>query len=190
MTAYHEAGHALLAWLLSEVDHVHKVTIIPRGRALGVTQLLPNEDRYNIGESRLHSQLAFMLGGRAAEKMVFNEYSAGAEDDLKRATQIARRMVSRWGMSQVIGPVAFRNGEEHPFLGKEMHEQREYSDETARIIDSEVQMFLLQADRRAVEVLTQHRDKLDSLTKALVDKESLDQDEIAQIIGVPVRRVE
>jgi cell division protease FtsH len=190
MTAYHEAGHALLAWLLSEVDHVHKVTIIPRGRALGVTQLLPNEDRYNIGESRLHSQLAFMLGGRAAEKMVFNEYSAGAEDDLKRATQIARRMVSRWGMSQVIGPVTFRNGEEHPFLGKEMHEQREYSDETARIIDSEVQMFLLQADRRAVEVLTQHRDKLDSLTKALVDKESLDQDEIAQIIGVPVRRVE
>ena len=183
MTAYHEAGHALLAWLLSEVDHVHKVTIIPRGRALGVTQLLPNEDRYNIGESRLHSQLAFMLGGRAAEKMVFNEYSAGAEDDLKRATQIARRMVSRWGMSQVIGPVAFRNGEEHPFLGKEMHEQREYSDETARIIDSEVQMFLLQADRRAVEVLTQHRDKLDSLTKALVDKESLDQDEIAQIIA-------
>ncbi|MEI8021310.1 MAG: ATP-dependent zinc metalloprotease FtsH, partial [Schlesneria sp.] len=120
MTAYHEVGHALLAWLLPEVDPVHKITVIPRGRALGVTQLMPDEDRYNVGEKRLHSQLAFMLGGRAAEKLVFNEYSAGAEDDLKRATQIARRMVTRWGMSDAIGPVAFRDGEEHPFLGKEM----------------------------------------------------------------------
>ena len=190
MTAYHEAGHALLAWLLSDVDHVHKVTIIPRGRALGLTWLVPDEDRYNIGESRLHSQLAFMLGGRAAEKIVFDEYSAGAENDLKRATQTARRMVTQWGMSPAIGPVGFRGGEEHPFLGKELHEQRDYSEETARVIDSEVQRFLMQADRRAIEVLTQHRDKLDALTKALVEKESLDQDEIAAIIGVAVRRGE
>lgn len=189
MTAYHEAGHALLAWLLSEVDSVHKVTVIPRGRALGVTQLMPDEDRYNIGERRLHSQLAFMLGGRAAEKMVFNEYSAGAEDDLKRATQIARRMVTRWGMSNAIGPVAFRDGEEHPFLGKEMAtDQREYSDDTARVIDSEVHRFLSQADRRAIEVLTEHRGKLDALTKALVEKESLDIDEISAIIGPPASR--
>ncbi len=188
MTAYHEAGHALLAWLLSDVDQVHKVTIIPRGRALGLTWLVPDEDRYNIGESRLHSQLAFMLGGRAAEKIVFDEYSAGAENDLKRATQTARRMVTRWGMSPAIGPVGFRDGEEHPFLGKEMHEQRDYSEETARVIDSEVQRFLVQADRRAIEVLTEHRDKLDALTKALIEKESLEQDEIAQIIGVAVRR--
>ena len=190
MTAYHESGHALLAWLLSDVDHVHKVTIIPRGRALGVTQLLPDEDRYNIGEARLHSQLAFMLGGRAAEKLVFDEYSAGAEDDLKRATQTARRMVTRWGMSTVIGPVAFRDSEEHPFLGKEMHESRDYSEETARIIDQEVQRFLTLADQRAVQVLTENRDKLDSMTKALVEKESLDQDEIAAIIGIPVKRGE
>ncbi|MBC8115119.1 MAG: ATP-dependent zinc metalloprotease FtsH [Candidatus Saccharimonas sp.] len=190
MTAYHEAGHALLAWLLSDVDHVHKVTIIPRGRALGLTWLVPDEDRYNIGEARLHSQLAFMLGGRAAEKIVFDEYSAGAENDLKRATQTARRMVTQWGMSPAIGPVGFRGGEEHPFLGKEMHEQRDYSEETARVIDSEVQRFLVQADRRAIEVLTQHRDKLDALTKALVEKESLEQDEIAAIIGVAVRRGE
>ena len=190
MTAYHEAGHALLAWLLSDVDHVHKVTIIPRGRALGLTWLVPDEDRYNIGESRLHSQLAFMLGGRATEKLVFDEFSAGAENDLKRATQTARRMVTQWGMSPAIGPVGFRGGEEHPFLGKEMHEQRDYSEETARVIDSEVQRFLVQADRRAIEVLTEHRDKLDALTKALVEKESLDQDEIAAIIGVAVRRGE
>ena len=189
MTAYHEAGHALLAWLLAEVDSVHKVTVIPRGRALGVTQLMPDEDRYNIGEKRLHSQLAFMLGGRAAEKLVFNEYSAGAEDDLKRATQIARRMVTRWGMSAAIGPVAFRDGEEHPFLGKEIgSDQREYSDDTARVIDSEVQRFLIQADQRAVQVLTENRGKLDSLTAALVEKESLDLDEITAIIGPPAGR--
>jgi cell division protease FtsH len=189
MTAYHEAGHALLAWLLSEVDSVHKVTVIPRGRALGVTQLMPDEDRYNIGEKRLHSQLAFMLGGRAAEKLIFNEYSAGAEDDLKRATQIARRMVTRWGMSTAIGPVAFRDGEEHPFLGKEIvSDQREYSEDTARVIDSEVHRFLVQADQRAVQTLTEHREKLDALTTALVEKESLDIDEITAIIGPPAGR--
>lgn len=191
MTAYHEAGHALLAWLLPEVDPVHKVTVIPRGRALGVTQLMPDEDRYNIGEKRLHSQLAFMLGGRAAEKLVFNEYSAGAEDDLKRATQIARRMVTRWGMSEAIGPVAFRDGEEHPFLGKEMAaEHREYSDDTARVIDSEVQQFLIQANNRAVQMLNEHRQKLDDLTKSLVEKESLDMEEITSIIGPPANRSE
>ena len=189
MTAYHEVGHALLAWLLPEVDPVHKITVIPRGRALGVTQLMPDEDRYNVGEKRLHSQLAFMLGGRAAEKLVFNEYSAGAEDDLKRATQIARRMVTRWGMSDAIGPVAFRDGEEHPFLGKEMAtDQREYSDDTAREIDAEVQRFLIQANDRAVQVLTEHREKLDSLTASLVEKESLDLAEITAIIGPPVSR--
>lgn len=189
MTAYHEAGHALLAWLLSEVDSLHKVTVIPRGRALGVTQLMPDEDRYNIGEKRLHSQLAFMLGGRAAEKLIFNEYSAGAEDDLKRATQIARRMVTRWGMSSAIGPVAFRDGEEHPFLGKEIaSDQREYSDDTARVIDGEVQRFLIEADQRAVQVLTEHRDKLDALTSALVERESLDIDEISAVIGPPASR--
>jgi cell division protease FtsH len=190
MTAYHECGHALLAWLLSDVDHVHKVTIIPRGRALGVTQLLPDEDRYNVGEARLHSQLSFMLGGRAAEKLIFDEYSAGAEDDLKRATQMARRMITRWGMSTVIGPVAFRDTDEHPFLGKEMHEQRDYSEETARIIDLEVQKFLQLADKRAVQVLIDNRDKLDAMTKALVEKESLDQNEIAEIIGVATVRGE
>jgi cell division protease FtsH len=189
MTAFHEAGHALLAWLLPEVDPVHKVTVIPRGRALGVTQLMPDEDRYNIGEKRLHSQLAFMLGGRAAEKLVFNEFSAGAEDDLKRATQIARRMVTRWGMSEAIGPVAFRDSEEHPFLGKEMaSDQREYSDDTARVIDAEVQRFLIQANDRAMQILTEHRDKLDALTKSLVEKESLDLDEISSIIGPPAVR--
>jgi cell division protease FtsH len=121
--------------------------------------------------------------------MVFNEYSAGAQDDLQRATQIARRMVTRWGMSAAIGPVAFRDGEEHPFLGKEIvTDQREYSDDTARVIDSEVQKFLVEADQKATQVLTDNRGKLDALTAALVERESLDIDEISAIIGPPAKR--
>lgn len=183
MTAYHEAGHALLAWLLPDADLVHKVTIIPRGRALGVTQLLPDEDRYNIGEKRLHTRLKFIMGGRAAEKLVFDEYSAGAEDDLKKATQLARRMVGYWGMSEVIGPVAFRHSEEHPFLGKEMSEQRDFSDETARLIDQEVQRFLISAADEAREILSKHRDKLDCLARGLLEKESLGSQDITELIG-------
>lgn len=183
MTAYHEAGHALLAWMLPEVDPVHKVTIIPRGRALGVTQLVPDEESYNIGEKRLHSQLAFIMGGRAAEKLVFDEFSAGAEDDLRKATQTARRMIGHWGMSDKIGPVSFRQGEEHPFLGKEMDHTREYSDDTAHLIDIEVQRFLTQAAERATQMLVQERAKLDDLTKALLEKESLEQEEIKEIFG-------
>ena len=171
MTAYHEAGHALLAWLVPGGDRVHKVTIIPRGRALGVTQLLPEEDRMNIGERELHARLCFMLGGRAAEKLVFDEYSAGAEDDLKRATQIGRRMVTHWGMSERLGPVAYRTSEEHPFLGKEFHEQREFSDHTAQVIDEEVARIMHSAADRATRLLEEHRDKLDNLARALTERE-------------------
>ena len=143
-------------------DRVHKVTIIPRGRALGVTQLLPEEDRLNIGESELHARLVFMLGGRAAEKLVFDEYSAGAEDDLKQATQLARRMVTHWGMSERLGPVAYRTSEEHPFLGKEIIEQREFSEHTAQVIDEEVCGDSAHGGARATELLDQYRDKLDA----------------------------
>lgn len=183
MTAYHEAGHALIAWLLPEVDPVHKVTIVPRGRALGVTQLLPEEERFHMGESRLRSQLAMMLGGRAAEKLVFDEFSAGAEDDLKRASQIARRMVSAWGMSEKIGPVAFRDGEEHPFLGKEMHEARKYSDQTAFIIDEEMQKILVAAQQEATQVLQDNRSQLDQIADALLEREIISRDELVTLIG-------
>ncbi|MES1213403.1 MAG: ATP-dependent zinc metalloprotease FtsH [Singulisphaera sp.] len=183
MTAYHETGHALLAWIVPGADRLHKVTIIPRGRALGVTQLLPEEDRLNISESELHARLVFMLGGRAAEKLVFNEYSAGAEDDLKRATQLARRMVTHWGMSERLGPVAYRTSEEHPFLGKEFHEQREFSEHTAQVIDEEVSRILHAAGDRARELLEAHRDKLDALARQLCDREILDEREIEAIIG-------
>jgi cell division protease FtsH len=183
ITAYHEAGHALLAWLLPEVDLIHKVTIIPRGRSLGVTQLMPDEERFNAGEKRLHAQLAFILGGRAAERLLFDEYSAGAEDDLRKASQLARWMVAHWGMSEVIGPVAFRQGEEHPFLGKEIHEQRKFSEETAHVIDQEVQRFLTTAQERAGNLLSEHRDDLDRLARALLERESLGQAELKAILG-------
>jgi len=183
MTAYHEAGHALIAWLLPEVDPVHKVTIVPRGRALGVTQLLPEEERFHMGESRLRSQLAMMLGGRAAEKLVFDEFSAGAEDDLKRASQIARRMVSAWGMSEKIGPVAFRDSEEHPFLGKEMHEARKFSDQTAYVIDEEMRTILLAAQTNATEILQGNREDLDRIASALLEREIVSGDELIALIG-------
>ena len=188
MTAYHESGHALLAWLVPGADRVHKVTIIPRGRALGVTQLLPEEDRMNIGEAELHARLVFMMGGRGAEKLVFDEYSAGAEDDLKRATQLARRMVTHWGMSDRVGPVAYRTSEEHPFLGKEIIEQREFSEHMAQLIDEEVSRILHESADRARVLLDKNRDKLDQLANALAEREVLDNREIEELIGASPTR--
>ena len=175
MTAYHESGHALLAWLVPGIDHLHKVSIIPRGRSLGATQLLPDEDRLNIGEGDLHTRLLFLLGGRAAEKLVFDEFSAGAEDDLNKATQIAHRMVTHWGMSERLGPVAFRDTEEHPFLGREIASPRQFSEHTAQVIDEEVIRILRAASDRAEEMLKQNRTKLDLLAKKLEEEETLDE---------------
>jgi cell division protease FtsH len=190
MTAYHEAGHALLVWLLPGCERLHKVTIIPRGRGLGVTQLLPEEDRLNISESELHARLVFLLGGRAAEKIAFGEYSAGAEDDLKRATQLARRMVTHWGMSERLGAVAFRTGEEHPFLGKEIAEPREYSEHTAQVIDEEVARILNESAQRAGDMLAAARDKLDRVAHALEEREVLSEKELEMLIGPAARRAE
>ena len=145
MTAYHEAGHALLAWLVAGGDRVHKVSIIPRGRSLGATQLLPEEDRVNIGESELHTRLLFLLGGRAAEKLVFDEFSAGAEDDLKQATQLARRMVTHWGMSERLGPVAFRRARSTRSWARRWPSPAEFSEHTAQVIDEEVARILRDA---------------------------------------------
>ncbi len=183
MTAYHEAGHALAAWLLPGVDKLHKVTIIPRGRALGVTQLVPEEDRMNVGESDLQNRLAFILAGRAAEKLVFGEYSAGAENDLMQATRIARKMVAHWGMSEKLGPVSCQSSHEHPFLGRDVYEQREFSENTAQIIDEEVARFLGEAAERAVQLLSDNRDKLDRLAGELESREMLDDTEVVGIIG-------
>jgi cell division protease FtsH len=188
MTAYHEAGHALLAWFSDGGERVHKVTIIPRGRALGATQLLPQEDRVNISESELHTRFMFMLGGRAAEKLVFDEYSAGAENDLRQATELARRMVTQWGMSERLGPVAFHMGDDHPFLGREMAEPRHFSEHTAQVIDEEIGRILHDADEIAAKTLAQHRDKLDRLAAELEEEETLEEHEIEALIGPPAYR--
>jgi cell division protease FtsH len=188
MTAIHEAGHALLAWIVPGADRVHKVTIIPRGRSLGVTQLLPEEDRLNIGESELHGRLCFMLGGRAAEKLVFDEFSAGAENDLAQATRLARRMVTAWGMSDRLGPVAYRSSEEHPFLGKEIYEHREFSEHSAQLIDEEVARILHAASQRATDLLTTHRGELEKLADALEQQEVLDEHEIEELLGPSINK--
>lgn len=187
-TAFHEAGHALIAWLTSGNDRVHKVTVIPRGRALGVTQTLPEEDRMNITESELADRLAFMLGGRAAEKLNYDEYSAGAENDLERATSIARRMVTQWGMSPRLGPVSYKLSDEDPFLGREMHQQRQFSEHTLQVIDEEVAQILLRAEERASEILTNHRDKLEIVSRELVAREELSEDELVELIGPSVQQ--
>jgi cell division protease FtsH len=183
MVAYHEAGHALMARLVPGADPLHKVTIIPRGRSLGSTHQLPEEERHNYGQSYLMGRLAIMLGGREAEMLVFDEASSGAEDDLKRATDLTRRMVTHWGMSERIGPVAFRVGEEHPFLGKEIHEvRRDFSESTAQIIDEEVHRILTETSGRTRKTLEENRDDLDRLTEALIDREVLTADEIETVL--------
>ncbi len=188
MTAYHEAGHALGAWLLPGVDKLHKVTIIPRGRALGVTQLVPEEDRMNIGESDLSNRLVFILAGRAAEKLVFGEYSAGAENDLVQATRLARRMVAHWGMSDRVGPVACHVTNEHPFLGRDVYEQREFGEHTLKVIDEEVTRILGESAERATKLLSDNRGKLDALATQLEQSEMLDEDEVVAVIGPAVPR--
>jgi cell division protease FtsH len=188
MVAYHESGHTLLAWLVPGINRVHKVSIVPRGRSLGVTQLLPEEDRMDVCESELKTTLLFALGGRAAEKLVFDEYSAGAADDLNKATQLARRMVTHWGMSERLGPVAFRDSEDHPFLGREMAEPRRFSEHTAQVIDEEVSRLLCDAAERATVILTEQREKLDTLAKRLEEVETLDDSEIEQLIGPAVNK--
>lgn len=183
LTAWHEAGHAILAWFQEGMDIVHKVTIIPRGRALGVTQLMPEKELYNVSETILRKRLVMMLGGRAAEKLVFNELSAGAEDDIERATRLARRMVASWGMSETVGPVSFKQSDEHPFLGKEMHTYREFSEETARIIDIEVQKIMESSHERATQLLTEKRAELDALASALLKHEHLERNELKELLG-------
>jgi cell division protease FtsH len=182
-TAYHEVGHALVAWLIPEADPVHKVTIIPRGRALGVTQYLPTEDRVSFYERDIEAMLAVLLGGRAAERLCLGDLSAGVADDLKRATRLTRMMVSQFGMSNRVGPVYLRNSEEHPFLGREMSEPRDHSEHTAQLIDEEVARILREADDRAYRLLEEHRDELERLTEALIDREVLSVSEIEELIG-------
>ncbi|TWT83955.1 ATP-dependent zinc metalloprotease FtsH [Planctomycetes bacterium CA13] len=186
-TAYHEAGHTLTAWHLDGAHVVHKVTIIPRGRALGATQYVPSEDRLSISKRELDHQLIVLLGGRAAEKIIYNETCVGAENDLERATGIARRMVTHWGMSPKIGPVSYKTSDEDPFLGREIHQSRNFSEHTQELIDEEVARLLLEADQKAEQLLREHRAELESITRALLEHEELGEADLTELIGPSIQ---
>ena len=182
LVAYHEAGHALVASQLPTADPLDKVSIIPRGLALGTTEQIPDVEHYNLRQSYLRDRIGVMLGGRTAEKLIFGEVSSGAEDDLKQATRLARHMVTHWGMSDRVGPVAFRRGEEHIFLGREMTQQRDFSEHTAQIIDEEVSTLLKKIEEEIAALMKQHRAQLEALASALLEKETLESDEIQSIM--------
>jgi cell division protease FtsH len=183
ITAYHEAGHALVARLLPGTDPVHKVTIIPRGQALGVTQQLPEDDRYHYPRSYLFNRLCVALGGRVAERLVFSDISTGAQNDLKVITDLTEKMVCQWGMSERIGPVVYSRGEEHPFLGRKLAEEKTFSDEMAWRIDQEISGIIKQAELKVEELLLAHRSALDALAGALVEEETLTGERVDEIIA-------
>ncbi len=183
-TAYHEAGHTLVARLSPGADPIHKVTIIPRGQALGLTQQLPLDERHTYSKDFLMSALTVLLGGRAAEELVFQQFTTGAGNDLERATDLARKMVCNWGMSDELGPVTFGKKEEHIFLGREFAQSKDFSEETARLIDAAIKNLVLKASGQAVTLLSRHHQELESLAQGLLEKETLNSGEIDKILAV------
>jgi len=182
LTAYHESGHALVSKLIPGSDPVHKMTIIPRGLAIGLTHYLPVDEKHTYSKEYLDTKLVHLLGGRVAEKLVFGQLSTGAGNDIERATELARKMVCEWGMSERLGPLTFGKKEEQIFLGREITQHRDYSEKTAQDIDTEVKAIVEQAEKKAEELLGANLDKLHSLAEALRDKEILDGDQIDRII--------
>ncbi|MEO0084291.1 MAG: ATP-dependent zinc metalloprotease FtsH [candidate division WOR-3 bacterium] len=182
--AYHEAGHTLVSKLIPGTDPIHKVTIIPRGQALGVTQQLPLDDRKIYSKTYCVNQLTVMLGGRAAEELEFNDISTGARDDINRATELARKMVCEWGMSEKLGPLTLGKRDEEIFLGREMGLHRNFSEQTAQLIDSEIKRFVDDAHKNALRLLKDNIEKLRKLAQKLLEKEILDGQEIDKILGL------
>ena len=182
VTAYHEAGHALVAALLPEVDPVHKVTIIPRGRALGLTQLLPKEDRHSYSRTQLLGQISMMLGGRAAEHITFAQFTTGASNDIQRATELARRMVVQWGMSDAMGPVSYSDGQEQVFLGRDLIQHRMIAENTTRSIDREIRDIVTRAYERAIKILKSRHKALVALAEALIERETVEGREVHEIL--------
>jgi cell division protease FtsH len=188
ITAYHEGGHALVAAASPNSDPVHKITILSRGRALGYTMVLPDEDKYSTTRSEMLDQLAYMLGGRAAEELVFHDPTTGAANDIEKATATARAMVTQYGMTERLGAIKFGSENSEPFLGREMAHQRDYSEEVAALVDEEVKKLIETAHNEAWEILVENRDVLDSLVLALLEKETLNKQEIAEIFKPVIKR--
>jgi len=183
VTAWHEAGHAIVGHMLAHMDPIHKITIIPRGRAMGYTMFLPVEDRYNVSKSELLDRMAMALGGRAAEEITFGEITSGAHDDIERTTNMARRMVTEWGMSEKLGPLTFGTKQEEVFLGRDIARQRNYSEDVAALIDEEVRRFVHEAYERAKQILITHQDALNKLGEVLLEKETLEGKELADLLA-------
>ncbi len=182
ITAYHESGHVLVAKMTPESDPIHKVTIIPRGRALGVTTSLPIDEKHTYSRTYLETMIVMLFGGRAAEKLVFNELTTGAGNDIERASNLARKMVCEWGMSDKMGPLSYGAKEEEIFLGREITKHRDYSEDTGKMIDEEVKKIVMNGMKRAEKILAENIDKLHALSNALLDREILDSEEIDKIL--------
>jgi cell division protease FtsH len=183
--AYHEAGHAVVAAVLPDADPIHKVTIVPRGKAMGVTQQLPEKDRYLYNKEYMLDRLAVMMGGRAAEELVFETATSGAENDLKQAKKMVRKMVLDWGMSEKFKNVALGGGgEQQVFLGEEIAKQRDYSESTAREVDKEVKSILNQAFDRAKETLEEHQEGLEKIVDRLLEVEEIPGEEVLELLGI------
>src|SRR5918993_1799280 len=181
ITAYHEGGHALVAAALPGTDPVQKVTILPRGRALGYTMVLPETDKYGNTRAELLDQLAYMMGGRAAEELIFHDPTTGASNDIEKATKLARAMVTQYGMTERLGAIKLGTGHAEPFLGRDFGHERDYSEEIAAIIDEEVSKLISNAHQEAFDILTENRDVLDDLVRALFERETLDREEVATV---------
>jgi len=181
VTAYHEGGHALVAAALPGTDPVQKVTILPRGRALGYTMVLPETDKYANTRSELLDQLAYMMGGRAAEELVFHDPTTGASNDIEKATTVARAMVTQYGMTERLGAIKLGSGDAEPFLGRDIGHGRDYSEEVAAVVDEEVSKLISNAHQEAFDILTENRDVLDDLVRALFEKETLDREQVAAV---------
>jgi len=182
-TSYHEAGHALVSWLQPGSDPIHKVTIIPRGRALGLTHLLPIDERYTRTKGYLLMTLTTLMGGRAAEELVFSQSTNGAANDIETVTEIVRKMVCEWGMSDRLGPITFGKREELIFLGREISQHKDYSEQTAVAIDEEIKSIVESAHERARQLIQDNLQKLHDLANTLLEREILDGDEIDKVLN-------
>ena len=182
VTAYHEAGHALVAIKTKGADPVHKITIIPRGRALGVTMQLPMDEKHGYTRDYVEGRLAILMGGRSAEMLIFNQMTTGAGNDIEQATQIARKMVTEWGMSDLLGPMTFGKKNEEVFLGREIQSSRDYSEVTARMIDEEISRIVRESQRFADEILRKDIDILHSIAKELLKYETIDAKDLEKIL--------
>ena len=181
--AYHEMGHALVGFYLEHTDEVHKITIVSRGQALGLTVSLPSQDRYLTTRRAIMDEMAMTLGGRAAEELVFNEITTGDANDLERVTASAKRMIMRWGMSEKLGPRVLGRNHDMPFLGREMGAEPDYSDEIAREIDDEIRRVIEEAHGMATTVLREHMDELNKLSAILIERETIDKDQFERLLA-------